>query len=463
MVYLLFVYFGGFDMRHFNFLWLCLLLFFTFSGEVLAASYSWHHLTNPNIYGSTPMEACIRMNSGNPTGMTFQMGSSGIDGNCLYNGVSYNGYIQRRGDSCPVPGQTYSTTTGSCSCPAGTALQNGQCVAVNPCTSKNGQSQSFTKSGSSGDGYGTVSGGYVAGVQSACFGGCAVSTVDQKCVGRVSGLYTCRGTAYHTGQVCSGNGAGTEIQDNTSQAPPPVPQVITENKPCVYSGTGDTQTCTSSEGSEKEGQYCGTVNGVKKCVDSKPTKNGIEIQTTFKTETKPDGSKTTTKTDVATKTTCTGAGQCSSTSTTTTTTTKTDGSGKTTSVTGSCTGDACPDENGNPDGDGDGFGDCVGDDCGEGGGGDFSSPELEELDGYEQTTKDFYGRAKSSPILSAVSGISAPTSGVAPNFQSDPIQALGGARADFGIIGQLVPNIDFLALVMKAVWCFVAVVVFLLA
>ena len=318
--------------------------------------------------------------------------------------------VYRYGSTCPS-GTEYDTTTGSCVCPVGKVLSNGICVDDNPCLEKNGQSQSFTKSGSSGDGYGTISGGFVASVQSACFAGCSVSTTDQKCTGRVSGLYTCRGTAYYTGQTCAASGISTEIQENTSQQPLPTPQTINDEKPCVYSQDGTKQVCQSSKSNEKEGQFCGTVNGVKTCIDSKPTKNGITIDTTVETENKPDGSKVVKKTDVATKTECKGANDCKSTTTTTTTTTNVNSSGDTTGVTGSCTGDACPDKNTNPDGDGDGFGDCTGDDCGESSGGSFDTPELEETPTIGETTIDFMSRIASAPIIQTIDSIGLSGSG----------------------------------------------------
>lgn len=437
-----------------------IILLFLFSSYSFAEEYYWL-LYSPNGIMSyqkfpDPGTACAALSlSAKPTNDPASF-------NCRDSSGWGTPMAFRQGTSCAT-GKTYNTTTGNCDCPAGTIAQGGQCVEDNPCSTKIGQSQSFTKSGSSGDGYGTVSGGFVAGVQSACFSGCAVSTVDQKCTGRVTGSYTCRGTAYYSGQTCATTGNSTEIQENTSQLPLPNPQTISEQKPCVYSQDGANQVCQSSVNNEKEGQFCGEYNGAKKCVDAKPTKNGIIIDTKVETENKPDGSKVVTKTDTATKTVCTGANQCNSTTTTTTTKTTFDANGNATGTSGSCTGEGCPDKNTNPDGDGDGFGDCTGDDCGEAEGGSPETPQLEEVDGYQQTTQKFYDRAKGSPLLSAVGNINAPTSGVAPTFQSDPIQALGGARADFGIIGQLVPNIDFLALVMKAVWCFIAVVVFLLA
>ncbi|NMY53509.1 hypothetical protein HBN63_21430 [Pseudomonas sp. WS 5011] len=394
-------------MRRFNYRWVLLLLVFHSITSYSSTLTYWDRVSiaGQDKYTSAT-QACNTFwsnGAGLAAGQSFDhVQNSSTEWVCrAKNPFHFFDYARSYSVGCPY-GDNGSVCNTSCDSPK--TMINGQCVAPapDPCVSKSGSPQEFTKSGSSGDGYGTISGGYVAGVQSACFGGCAVNTSDQKCTGTVSGLYTCRGTAYHSGQSCSTTGTGTEIQDNAAQEPRPDPQVITEDKPCVYSGTGDTQTCVSSKGEEKEGQYCGTVNGVKTCVDSKPTKNGIEIQTTFKTETQPDGSKTTTKTDTATKTTCSGAGQCSSTSTTTTTTTKTDSNGKTTSVTGSCTGEACPDKNGNPDGDGDGFGDCIGDDCGDGEGGGANDWYEPGEDTYASVIGEFADAVSDIPVVAGV-------------------------------------------------------------
>lgn len=441
---------------------LCLFVLLTYFPSISSAStisYWGRYVTD---HHSTPLLACKQY------GSYMQVGNINPTYASCYNNTPPSGYVFNVSlftATCPF-GDNGTTCNSSCNAPS--TLVNGQCVAPpdNPCAGKTGGTQNFTKSGSSGDGYGSVVGGFVVSSQSGCFGGCAVSTADQKCTGRTSGKYTCRGTASFSGQSCATSGAGTEIQDNTANDPKPDPQILLEDKPCVYSSSGDTQSCTSEKSNEKEGQYCGIVNGVKTCVDSKPTKNGISIQTTVKTETKPDGSKVTTKTDVATKTNCTGAGQCSSTSTTTTTTTNTNSSGATTGTTGSCTGEACPDKNTNPDGDGDGFGDCTGTDCGEGAGGDgeLLKPELEEVDSYQETTEKFYNRVNNAPLFSAVGNIHAPIVGTAPTLVSAPIAALGGASLDLSFIDQLKPILSsILSFVMKAVWCLLALVIFLSA
>jgi hypothetical protein len=359
------------------------------------------------------------------------------------------------------------------SCPSPSTMVNGQCVApppADPCAASAGSSQPFTKSGTSGDGYGTVSGGFVTGTQSACYGGCAVNTADQKCTGRVSGSYSCTGTAYQTGQSCSTSGTGTEVQDNVAQTPRPDPNVITENTPCVYSGSGDTQTCTSTDSSEKEGQYCGTVNGVKTCVDSKPTKDGIEISTTVVTTTNPDASTTVVKTDVATKTNYTGAGESTSTSATTTTTTTTNGTGVTTSVTGSCTGAGCPDANANPDADGDGFGDCNGTDCGTD---EFTSPGgfvgpdtvdampvLEQVPTYAETFATFKQRVADAPLVAGLSNITVPSGGSCDIGSAN----LFGGSISFNHFCTIAPTIlSGLTYLFLAIWAWAAIRLFFTA
>ncbi|MCY1290476.1 hypothetical protein D9M70_396230 [compost metagenome] len=199
------------------------------------------------------------------------------------------------------------------------------------------------------------------------------------------------------------------------------------------------------------------------------SKNGLQIATVVKTETTADGKTKTTKTDTATTTKCTGVNQCTSSTTTVTTTTVTGSGGTTESVSSTCKGANCPDKSTNPDGDGDGLGDCATGDCqdglgGEGEGGGFGGPEFEEVDDYQTTTQKFYDSVKASPLIVALDSISAPTTGVAPNLQTSSLAALGGASLDFGIITDLAPIIkDVLSAVMKAFWCFVALIIFLMA
>lgn len=456
---------------YFFLLLLSLLLAFSFAPGASAESLVYYQASGYNNgpketgrYASYPA-ACVEMAT--LAGMVYESSGSGtLSGSCYgkKNNTRFQSGTWRRIDQeCPA-GITNLTCNASCDPPK--TLVNGQCIEPDPCYGKTGGTQNFVKSGSSGDGYGSVVGGFVVSSQSGCFGGCAVSTADQKCTGRTSGAYTCRGTASFSGQSCSTSGGGTEIQDNTANEPKPEPQIISDDKPCIYSSSGEGQSCTSEKNTEHEGQFCGTVDGKKFCTDTKPTKNGIKIDTNVKTVTNPDGSKVTTKTDVATKTTCTGAGQCTSTSTTTTTTTNTSSSGATTGTTGSCTGASCPDKNTNPDGDGDGFGDCTGTDCGEGAGGDgeLLKPELEEVDSYQETTQKFYNRVNNAPLFSAVGNIHAPIVGTAPTLVSAPIAALGGASLDLSFIDELKPILSsILSFVMKAVWCLLALVIFLSA
>ncbi len=314
------------------------------------------------------------------------------------NGNIYDGIeVIRAGSGCTLP-SVLNPSTGSCEAPE-----------PDECEAKKDQSTTFTKSGRAPDSYAIVlPQGLLGPNQSACFSSCVVSTADQKCKVNKAGQYTCQGVAYYTGQKCT---TGPEV-DFTDSPKEPEPETITKDKPCQYIEQADgTLRCDSEKSTEKEGQHCGEVNGVKKCVDTKPTKNGIDIKTEVKTETKPDGSTTTTKTDTATHTTCSGINSCTSTTTTTTTTTEKDANGKTNSISGTCTGAACPDKNTNPDGDGDGFGDCATGDCSESGGGPLGSPELEEVSGFGESTDDFVNRVGASPIFTAIDGISLNGSG----------------------------------------------------
>ena len=258
---------------------------------------------------------------------------------------------RRFGDSCPA-GTEFDSVTTKCLPPP------------NPCADK--PPMPFSKSGTAPDGYMKVItvGGKPKAIQSTegCFSGCMASTTDQKCTTKASGPYFCQGTAYFDGQTC--DVAGTPGVDSSSSAEYPQTEDTKETKPCNYQLAADgTKSCVATENTEKEGQVCGTVSatGQQICVDKQPTKNGLSIASVVKTETLPDGTTQTTKTDTATVTKCTGILDCKT--STTTVTTVSNGNG---TVSSSCKGENCPDKNTNPDADGDGFGDCVKGPCGDG-------------------------------------------------------------------------------------------------
>ena len=373
-----------------------------------SADYYWRTAGQSQSDAASPAASCAAWASwytANPanTSSATCSGSTYYSSNSFRSCFSYKNKTtgQNSGSDCK-----YSTRYGD-SCPSGTTYDSatGECKSSDPnnCAAKNGQSFPFNKSGQSGDGYGVTSGGYFVAAQSGCYGGCAANTADQKCTAKVSGSYSCRGTGYYTGQAC---GASPEVGDSTSSEDPQ-PQTYTENKPCNYTtDSSGAQVCTSEKKEEKEGQYCGEVNGVKKCVDAKPTNNGVIVDTKVTTTTNSNGTTTTTKTDTATTSKCTGIGQCTSSTTTTTTTIIKDGNGNTTSTSGSCTGANCPDSNTNPDGDGDGFGDCVDGNCGEGegegesiGAQDWYEPVE---DTYGSVIQAFVNRLSDAPVISGI-------------------------------------------------------------
>lgn len=312
-----------------------------------AVAYNW------NGYPS-PLDYC-EANKGIHTGVYIEMKNNGVLALCWgrhSSGAILNfAQVARSGDSCSDQQSTYDPVTG-------------QCKSDNPCKDK--PPLPFSKSGTAPDGYMKVVnvGGKPKAVQSTegCFNGCMASTTDQKCTTKVNGPYFCQGTAYFDGQTC--DVAGTPGVDSSSSAQYPQTEDTKETKPCNYQLAADgTKSCVATENTEKEGQVCGTVSatGQQICVDKQPSKNGLSIATVVKTETLPDGTTKTTKTDTATVTKCTGILDCKT--STTTVTTVSNGNG---TVSSSCKGENCPDKNTNPDADGDGFGDCVKGPCGEG-------------------------------------------------------------------------------------------------
>lgn len=239
-----------------------------------------------------------------------------------------------------------------------------------------------------------------------------------KVTGKYNGDYNPNGTNSPDGFCPTGD--CTEAPD-TPEVPSPTPSEFNDTQPCIYGSDGQGGlTCTSSTKNEKEGSsQCGTVNGTHTCISKAPQYNGIEIVSNVQSQTNPDGSTTTTKTDTATSTTCKNIGDCTTSSTTTTSTTTKNGAGETTSVSGSCTGAQCPDENTNPDGDGDGLGDCVGGECGEGEGGGADWYEPGE-DTYQSVIEAYADRIADTPVLSGVSNFLTFTpSGACPVYTVD--------------------------------------------
>lgn len=310
--------------------------------------------------------------------------------------------VYRYGDSCP-DGADADPVTGECLGPP-----------PDPCKEKEGLKVAVSRSGRAPDDfYGvTPSGlGYVK-VNNACVGGCIVEIVDPRCKAWTSGIYSCRLGVIHAGVSCPAESAGPDL-DNSDPGPVEPPQTVTEEKPCNYTtdANGD-QVCESSKSTEKEGQTCGTVNGVETCVDTAPSKNGIDIRTDIKTEPTPDGGSKTTKTDTATVTKCDGIGKCVTTTTTTKTTTTKDGAGNETGSKTECKGPGCKSGGGVKDGTGEGTGLCANGDCSNEG---FKDPAgkggLDDAPGYGDSLNDFMQRVGASPLATAVTDIALPGGG----------------------------------------------------
>lgn len=352
--------------------------------------------------------------------------------------------IYRQGNGCPV-GATYNDVTGACD-------------ANNKCEALKGNSTPFSKSGTAPDGYMSLSGKISAPSQGACYSGCAVSTVDQKCTTKVKGNYFCRGTAVYTGEECP-SGSVTPTVDTSSSSSYPDAQTTNSSEPCLYKSDGKGgYTCSSSTSTESEGQNCGSVNGKTVCVDKLPSSQTNKIDTQVNTTTNSDGSSKTDKTDVSTVTTCSGINSCTSTSTTTNTTVTKDSAGNKTSETSSSTG------SGSTNGvakDGSGEGES------EGG---ISDPGLPETPNYieragygdakadyDETAKKFYEKIGQAPIVTAIKGFSLQEGGSCPNLSANTMFGTF-AMTDFcqsmaEILAQLGP-------IMLLFWAIVAIRVF---
>jgi hypothetical protein len=349
---------------------------------------------------------------------------------------------------------------GDCTPPAVFDQATGTCKTSeeDKCKSLSGTSKAFSKSGTAPDGYMVLVGKTAAAKQSGCFDGCLASTADQKCTTKVSGPYFCRGTAWFTGEAC--DTSGTPGVDSSTSSEYPDPKQTEENKPCSYAPNSDgTQSCTSEKSKETEGQVCGTVSatGEQICVDKPPSKNGLQIDTTVKTEVDPDGGTKTTKTDKATTTQCSAIKSC--TTSTTTVTTVINGKGNTTST---CTGANCPDKSTNPDGDGDGFGDCATGDCGESGGGsDPGLSKFDDVDDYGTTLQKFYEKATSSPLATSVKSLSIASGGFC-TAQSYDLGYVGVQDASF--FCTFLPQLLIpLRVVFLAIWAWAAIRLFMTA
>lgn len=407
------------------------------------------------------------------------------------------GSVRRGGDGCPSD-TVYDSTLGECKAPAGNDYEfcnntnadsaspmvwvSGQCVEIwrqeneHKCkylAKRDGGSVSKVSIHLDSVENGPIDGRTVAYPNISC----SINVKSSQCTVNADG----KGSECVVDGIFTG-GMGGGIDDPKAQdchtlggceAPDLTPKTDTNNQPCNYSaGSDGSQSCTSKQETKTSGsQNCGTANGVFSCDWKAPTSKGIDISTNISTSTNADGSTTSVKTDVSTKTVCTDMNVCTSSTTTTKTTTTKDGNGVVTSTQSTCSGSACGTgsaSNGSGTGsggtgEGEGGGDCVtAEECSDGSSPD--TPKLDNVDDYQTTTQKFYDTVKSSPIATAVGNISAPDTGAAPTLTTPAIQALGGVSLDYGIIRDLKSTIDdVLQPTMKAFWCFVAIMIFLMA
>ncbi|MFO3664293.1 hypothetical protein, partial [Pseudomonas amygdali] len=348
-------------------IWLGLLAALSlFSNIASAESYYWSMQDRVNKFPN-PLEACQFHAARSFDGpisidpIAFQGPISAYCRGTYAYGQFPQFMVYRYGEGCP-DGVVYDPVTGSCPVPTEPELKDGELCkdqqghpVSNPMIWDKGQGKcvSLVDSGLpatcayfggrgvtdySVQGTLDTGGEAVAPPKFAGQMGCEVATIStSECTLNVAGAITCNVKAQFTGAV-AGQSAGPDPRDKActdDKCAPLDPKTELSDKPCVMTGGF----CTSLTETSKEGQQsCGSVNGSYTCITSKPTSNGIKIDSTVKTETQADGSVKTTKTDNATKTTCSDVKTCTTKTSTTTTTTTTGKNGQTTGSTSVCTG-----------------------------------------------------------------------------------------------------------------------------
>lgn len=209
----------------------------------------------------------------------------------------------------------------------------------------------------------------------------------------------------------SGDGEGP--CDPDTDCTPETPPIETDRQPCNYHyDSPERQSCVSFDykGVPGESSQCGQVNGVMQCIAKRPaSSNGTQIDTTVETKSNPDGTTTTTKTDIRTDVICSGPNACQSVTTKTTNVTIKDSNGNATSSETKCEGAKCGKGIGKGDGSGTGQGDCIVN-CDEEDS-QVTAPELGEVASYAESIQAFQAAIEGSPIMSAVSSIALTGSG----------------------------------------------------
>lgn len=448
------------------------LLFFmlaTLSASAFSADYTWTiSLGSTSFTNTSPAAVCLDYSKSLETEtFSYTVGSVTRVSDAQFSCVPLRKRISTGTEQAGSPQPIYRNGT---SCDGTYNAQTGECEKPpepepDLCAASAGSETPFSKSGKAGDGWYTQgANGIGATPDQACRLGCLTTLAKVKCTDTVDGSYQCGGWQYGAGVKCP-NGTGGFDTEEGSQTPEPEPQTIVDKKPCVYETLANgTQQCKSESSVEQEGENCGSFNGEYKCLPKAPSKNGVEIATSVKTDPTADGGSKSTKTDVTSKTICKD-GKCTTSTTTRTTITTKDANGNTTSVTGNCTGKDCKDQNESPDGTGNG-GLCIGSDCsdnpfegsGEGAG---TGPDLEDVDGYGDTVSQYFGRITNSPIIASVSAISIPSGGSCPTF-TETIPYVGTLSTS--TVCQLASSIlTPLRLIFLAIWGWAAIRVFMSA
>lgn len=376
-------------------LYIALLIVFSV-GNACAADYSWVIVASKTYRAASPQAVFAAYHQGNWPGWVYEITSTEVlsptavkytfrnrpsaSGGWTNSGLTVT--PRREGDSCPA-GATYNPTKMMCEFPdpnAGNTCSgqdekgfkniinsSGECVSIlradKPAVCKSlgnsaGAVHSFVSygEGNSPDSS-TVTSNNGCKVSNVSLANCKTPvTRSSGGISIIPGGTYCDVVFIYTGEVADPTAPLTPADpstntdgvcsDSMSCTPQDQPEV-NEKRDCQYVEDAEgRKICTSSSFSGSPGtQQCATgENGRVVCVTKHPSSTGSKVDTKVETKPNPDGSTTSTKTDVATKVDCpAGPSSCKSTTTTTTTTTQKDADGNVTGTTSqtTCSGDKC--------------------------------------------------------------------------------------------------------------------------
>lgn len=317
-----------------------LLLLLCFAPVANAASYLW--TASPNCKGTEPSQvmSCEAKRLVGPTGRydsvvkltpikwQFKVYSTGPS-------VIANPYLSRTGDSCDVPGESYSEETGECEAPE-----------PEKCEPTIGQRKTHYHN------FGTLGENANEAPITVCENSCQYSNTFEtpKCNREFPNQAFCSLTYLGNGVECTeGDSSNPSAFDIPPTKPPETREPTREHEQkCDKWVTGEDgvarRTCTSKDEYKDPGELkCENTNGYLKCAPGTPPPAYTKTETTAESS-KTDNADGSSKTETTTNkdvTNCHGAKPCKTDSTEKTETENTNPDGSPGDKTTTCKGDKC--------------------------------------------------------------------------------------------------------------------------